>query len=216
MKRTLIAAVSLSILASAGSAFVSIDSPASPETRPVKREKPIAKGETMPGFELRNEKGETVRLADALQAGPVVVTFYRGTWCPYCVKALDSIDESVAEINELGAQVYAISPQLPEHVVDLREKTGLTYELLVDTDNKLAERLGLMFTLDADTIEQYKKYGIDVGALNGADEWQLPIPATYVIDTDGAIRYAWTDEDYRKRAPVSAILKTLAESKSEG
>jgi peroxiredoxin len=180
-----------------------------------KREHPLKVGEIFPNFTLPNEKGEPVTLAERLATGPVVITFYRGTWCPYCIKALDTIEESVPEINRLGATVWAVSPQQPEHAADLREKTGVTYELLVDADNKLAHRLALSFTIDPETQETYRtKYGLDVGGYNGSNLWQLPVPATYVVDTDGKVRYAWSDKDYTKRAPVSevlAALKTIAE-----
>ncbi len=216
MKHTIIAALSLSALTSAGLALSDPGAAPASETEPAKRETPISKGEIMPGFALKNEKGETVTLGDALKSGPVVVTFYRGAWCPYCVKALGSIEESVGDINKLGATVLAISPQLPEHSIDLREKIGLSYQLLVDADNRLGDQLGLMFTLDEATVEKYRKYGIDVGASNGTDAWQLPIPATFVIDTDGTIRYAWTNADYTKRAPVNKVLGTLREISNEG
>ena len=187
-----------------------------PEVEPgAKRDKPLARGERVPAFTLKNADGKPVRLSEQLAAGPVVVTFYRGTWCPYCVKALGSVEESVAEINRLGARVLAISPQTPDQAIDLRERLGLSYELLVDSENRLADRLGLMFTLDEATIEKYRDYGIDVGAANGSDEWQLPIPATFVVDKDGIVRYAWTEEDYTKRAPASDVLKTLRELASE-
>lgn len=189
--------------------------PASKSSETMKRDKPLGQGEVMPDFVLKNEAGEKVKLSDALAKGPVVVTFYRGTWCPYCVKALESIETSVSQINDLGGTVYAISPQTPENVVDLREQTGLSYELLIDDDNTLAERLGLMFELDEKTVELYRTYGIDVAKANGTDSWQLPVPATYVIAPDGTVRYAWTDADYRKRAPVSKILGALKSIEAE-
>lgn len=170
----------------------------------------------MPEFTLKNAEGEDVKLSEALANGPIVLTFYRGKWCPYCVKALESLETSVSQVNELGATVYAISPQTLENTVDLREQTGLSYELLVDEDNGLAERLGLMFELDAKTVERYRGYGIDLPVANGTDSWQLPVPATYVIDTDATVRYAWTNEDYRKRAPVSLILRTLRSIQRDG
>lgn len=208
----------LSILAGTTANLVS-DAPgdtskAVAEAKP--RATPLGQDEAMPAFTLMNEKGESVSLTTAMANGPVVVTFYRGSWCPYCVKALKSLDQSVGDINDLGATVLAISPETPENSIDLRKQTGLSYELLVDHDNKLAEKLGLMFTLDAKTVERYGKYGIDLPKSNGTTEWQLPIPATYVIDTDGTVRYAWTDEDYSKRAPTSRILSTLRQIKNDG
>ncbi len=184
--------------------------PQDPPVAAPKLERPLKVGETFPNFTLHNEKGEPVSLAQRLASGPVVITFYRGTWCPYCIKALDTIEESVPEINRLGATVWAVSPQQPEHAADLREKTGVSYELLVDKDNTLADRLALMFTIDPATEETYRtRYKLDVGGYNGSNLWQLPIPATYVVDTDATIRYAWTHADYTKRAPVSEVLAAL-------
>lgn len=176
-----------------------------------KREAPPAKGDVLPDFKLKNAEGQWVLLSEQLASGPVVITFYRGSWCPYCVKQLDSIEESVAAINELGATVLAISPETPDHAVDLRERLGLSYQLLVDKDNQLADALALMFTLDEATVERYEKYGLDIGVSNGTDTWQLPIPATFVVDKDRVVRYAWTDEDYTKRAKSAVVLKTLRE-----
>ncbi len=176
---------------------------------PARRDKPLGVGERMPAFTLFDAEGKPVVLADQLARGPVVVTFYRGSWCPYCVKALGSVEESVAEINKLGATVLALSPETPDQAIDLRERLGLSYELLVDSENRLADRLGLMFTLDDATIEKYRGYGIDVARSNGSQRWQLPIPATFVLDKDGIVRYAWTEEDYTKRAPAKAVLGTL-------
>jgi peroxiredoxin len=142
---------------------------ANPEPTPqtaipaIKREHPLKVGETFPSLTPLNEKGRPVSLTDRLATGPVVITFYRGTWCPYCIKALESIEESLAEINQLGATVCAVSPQKAEHAVDLRKKIGVSYELLVDKDNKLADRLALMFTIDPETEETYRtRYKLDV------------------------------------------------------
>lgn len=175
-----------------------------------KLDHPLKVGDTFPNFTLLNEKAKPVSLADRLATGPVVITFYRGTWCPYCIKALDTIEESVPEINQFGATIWAISPQKPEHTVDLREKTGVSYELLVDKDNKLADRLALMFTIDAATEQTYRtRYKLDVGGYNNSKTWQLPVPATFVVDKAGKVRYAWSDKDYTKRAPISDLLAAL-------
>lgn len=176
-----------------------------------KMEKPPAKNDVLPDFRLVNDKGESVLLSEQLAKGPVVITFYRGSWCPYCVKHLGTVEESTAQINQLGATVLAISPESPDHAVDLRERLGLSYQLLVDKDNRLADALGLMFTLDDATVERYKKFGLDIGASNGSETWQLPIPATFVVDKDRVVRYAWTDADFTKRADSAVVLKTLRE-----
>lgn len=209
-------AVSLVLMSDVGPGAAKHEPEPNGEQKAAHRNEPIGLGETMPNFVLPDADGKEVTLQDQLAKGPVVVTFYRGTWCPFCRKALGSIEESVGDINKQGATVWAVSPQTAEHAVDLREQLGLSYELLVDHDNTLADRLGLMFTLDPATVEKYKGYGIDLPESNGTDTWQLPIPATYVIDRHGKIRYAWTEKDYTKRAPVRDVLAALQEIKEEG
>ncbi|MEM9374292.1 MAG: peroxiredoxin-like family protein [Planctomycetota bacterium] len=199
----------------ASSAHAAASEPETAKDEGMKRDKPLSKGEIIPDFMLLNAEGSEITLSKALESGPVVLTFFRGKWCPYCVKALESLETSVSSVNELGATVYAISPQTLENTVDLREQTGLSYELLVDHDNGLAERLGLMFELDPKTVERYRQYGIDLPDANGTDAWELPIPATYVIDSSREVRYAWTNEDYSRRAPVSRILRTLRAIQAE-
>lgn len=186
-------------------------------------DKPLKKGDTMPMFTLdaasmSGEKGETADtydLAELLKDGPVVVTFYRGSWCPYCRGELSAIQDRLDKISETGAKVLAISPEQPQIIADLVEQKHFGFLFGADHDNTLAKRLALAFTLDKDTVEKYKKYGIDLPESNDTETWELPIPATYVVDTDGTIEYAFVDDDYTKRADYDEVLKVLYELRQD-
>jgi peroxiredoxin len=170
-------------------------------------------GDTFPAFTIQtpfNPSGdETFDLQKSLEQGPVVVTFYRGSWCPYCRDELSDFQDHIEEFNELGATVIAISPEVDEKSVELAEELGTEFIIAHDEDNKLADTLGLMFKLDGKTIKRYREYGIHVGDSNGTGSWELPVPATYVIDSDGVVQYVFDDEDYRKRAKAKAILEIV-------
>ena len=172
-------------------------------------EEPLEVGDQAPNFKLRNAAGDWVELDSTLQRGPVVLTFYRGVWCPYCNNELKSLEGVLPQIHELGATVLALSPETREHVQDNLKKNKLSFELLSDDDNRIARLYGLAFTLDERTVDRYEGYGIDVATHNGTGKHELPIPATYVIDTDRTIRFAFTDENYKKRAKPKDILKAL-------
>lgn len=179
------------------------------EVQQVLPEEPLEVGDQAPNFKLRNAGGDWVDLRSTLQRGPVVLTFYRGVWCPYCNSELQSLERVLPQIRELGATVLALSPETREHVQENLEKNKLSFELLSDEDNHIAKRYGLAFTLDERTVERYEGYGIDVATHNGTGKHELPIPATYVIDTNGVIRFAFVDENYKKRAKPNDILDAI-------
>lgn len=198
--------------------------PIEPETKTAsesmeERDHPYAIGEKLPNFVLPalGEDGEVVEasLETMLQNGPVVVTFFRGGWCPYCVTELKAIEKRLKKIEALGASVLAISPEEPTHTKKLDKKLHIGFTLATDHDNQVARELGLLFQMPDDMIEQYGKYNLDVPQSNGTDSWELPIPATYVIDTDRTIRFAFADEDYSKRADYDDVLEVLKEIKDE-
>ena len=184
----------------------------------MKLDKPLELGEQMIDFKIDDAAGGTISLSELLEDGPVVVTFYRGSWCPYCVTELSSIQKRLKKISKAGAQVLAIAPEVPSETADLTEQKKLGFLFGTDHDNELATRLGLSFKLDAKTIKRYNEYGIDVPESNGTKSWELPVPATYVIDTDRTIRFAYVDEDYKKRADyddVIDVLKTIQEEATD-
>lgn len=179
------------------------------EAEPVHPEAPLVVGDVAPNFKLRNAAGKWVELESTLQRGPVVLSFYRGVWCPYCNKELKGLEKILPQAEELGATVLALSPEMRAHVKDNVKKNGLSFDLLSDKDNKVAKLFGVSFELDDKTVDKYDNYGIDVAKHNGTGKHELPIPATYVIDTDRTIRYAFVEENYAKRAKTRDILKAL-------
>lgn len=177
----------------------------------VKLDKPLGVGDKMISFQIPNAMGGTISLDELLEDGPVVLTFYRGSWCPYCRGELSSIQARLDKITKANGRVLAISPEIPSETVDLAKQKKLGFTFGTDHDNTLAKQLALAFKLDAKTIKAYKKYGINVKESNNTKTWELPIPATYVIDTDKTIRYAFVDEDYTKRADYDRVIEVLKE-----
>jgi peroxiredoxin len=171
-------------------------------------EKALKVGDKSPDFELTNALGKTVKLSSLLQTGPVVVTWYRGAWCPYCNIALKGFQKVLPEIKAEGASLVAISPQTPDNSLSTVEKDGLGFEVLSDKGNKTAHAFGVAYEVPEVVADQMKGR-LDLSKYNGDSSNELPLGATYVIDKDGVIRYAFVDADYRKRAEPSAVVSAL-------
>lgn len=163
-------------------------------------------GELAPDFVLPDATGREVGLSDMLNAGPVVVSFYRGAWCPYCNIELRALQGALAGFRDVGATLVAISPNLPDGSMTVVERHELGYPVLSDVGNHVANEFGLVFRFQDDLVAEYRDMGIDVGSSNGRTEWEIPLPATYVIGQDRTIVFTFVDADYRKRAePVEVI-----------
>ncbi len=173
-------------------------------------ERSLGEGEQIPAFALPNAHGETVRSADLLAHGPAVLSFYRGGWCPYCNLELKALQEALPEISGLGASLVAISPELPDKAMTTTEKHGLGFEVLSDRGNQVARAFGLVFTLAEELRPVYEAFGIDVPAYNGDETFELPIPATFVVDRDGTVRRAFVDPDYTRRLDPADVIAALA------
>lgn len=166
-------------------------------------------GKTMPNFTLNNHLNNEVELYKLLQDSPVVVTFYRGSWCPYCNLALQALNNELGKIED-KAKLIAISPQTPDNSLTTQERLELKFEVLSDTENQIAKELGLVFKFSPELEDVYKNgFGLDFSSIYGSDVYELPIPATYVIGMDKEIKYAFLDVDYRKRAEPSKIVDVL-------
>lgn len=166
-------------------------------------------GETCPDFTLNNARGDSVSLGEQLKNGPLVISFYRGAWCPYCNLEIRALKEELQAIRQQGADLIAISPQLPDKSLSQAEELKLEFEILSDIDNQLARQFGLIFTLPESIREVYDAFGIDVVDHNGNDKFELPIPATYIVDKDKTIRYAFVNADYTQRLEPLTILEEL-------
>ncbi|ESA35577.1 alkyl hydroperoxide reductase [Leptolyngbya sp. Heron Island J] len=168
-------------------------------------------GDIAPDFTLPDATGKAVRLSDLLQQGPVVINFYRGEWCPYCNLELRAFQNLLPEFKQAGATLVAISPELPDHSLSVTEKHNLAYSVLSDVGNQVSRQYGLVFTLDESLRPIYKNFGIDIPASNGDDSYELPMPATYVIDQARRIRYAFAEADYTQRAEPQDVLAVVNE-----
>jgi peroxiredoxin len=172
-------------------------------------EKSIYKGETFPAFDLPNANNELLSLNTFLDNGPLVVSFYRGAWCPYCNLEINALQKRLPDIVAAGGQLIAISPQTPDKSVDQISNSQLTFEVLSDIGNKLAKDCGLVFTLPEALRPIYEAWQIDIPGHNGDESFELPIPATYIIDTDGIICYAFAEMDYTSRLEPNIIIEQL-------
>ena len=167
-------------------------------------------GDHAPDFILPDVHGEPVRLRALLDQGPVVVVFYRGGWCPYCNLHLRGFQRRLPEFRELGATVVAISPQLPDNSLSTREKDELAFPVLSDVGNKVARQFGIVFELSDELVELYRQFGHALEDFNGADgSRELPVPATFLLGGEGAIRLAHVDADYTRRLDPDVVIEVL-------
>ena len=166
-------------------------------------------GDLLPAFNLPNANNEPLDSDSLLSNGPLVISFYRGAWCPYCNLEINALQQRLADINAAGAQLIAISPQTPDKSLDQLNRSQLNFEILSDIGNKLAKECGLVFTLPQPLRPVYEAWQIDIPGHNADDSFELPIPATYIIDQTGKIRYAHVDMDYTKRLEPEIIIEQL-------
>lgn len=178
------------------------------------QDKAIGVGDQAPGFDLPGINGSRVVVGDLLRQGPVVLTFYRGGWCPYCNLQLRAYQAALPHIAALGASLVAVSPQLPDNSLDTVEKNALTFDVLSDVGNAVARRYGLVYALPAELREALRSNDKALSRINGDDSWELPVPATYVIGNDGRILLASLHVDYRTRLEPEAILAALRAARS--
>ena len=167
-------------------------------------------GDHAPAIVLENAKGAIVDVGTLLKKGPVIVTFYRGGWCPYCNLELKAYQQILPEIAAAGASLVAISPEKPDDTLSTAEKNALSFEVLSDVGQKVGRAFGLVYEFTEELKRAYHGFNLDIPARNGRPgEWALPISATYVIDRNSSIIYAYTDFDYRDRADPREVLQVL-------
>lgn len=171
-------------------------------------------GDMAPDFELRNATGDMVKLSDYLKKGPVVLTWYRGGWCPYCNLTLHRLQEDLPKFKAAGATLIALTPELPDKSLTTKEKHNLQYEVLSDVGNKTGKEYGIVYKLTPEVADAYQQ-GFDLHSYNGDTSDELPLAATYVVDQTGKIRYAFLDAEYRERAEPSDVLKVLKDIKQQ-
>ncbi len=166
-------------------------------------------GEQMPNFVLPDEAGQLVSLDTLLQKGPVAVTFHRGHWCPYCRINTRALAEAQDQIAAEGGQVAAIMPDREHFTAGLKAESAAPFPILTDFDNGYALSLNLAFWVGEEMQDLMTRAGWDVSRSQGSNTWLLPVPATFVVGTDGEVKARFVDPDYRKRMTIEDLLAAL-------
>jgi peroxiredoxin len=172
-------------------------------------------GEPAPDFVLEDADGKPVSSRALLKQGPLVVSFYRGIWCPYCNADLQALESVVPEIRKRGASLVAVSPQTTANSRRSQRDNKLSFPILSDRDSKIAAAFGIRFTLPDTLIAVYKRFTIDLPAINSDPAWVLPMPARIVIGIDGVIAYAEINPDYTHRPEPEELLPVLERLRAE-
>ncbi len=167
-------------------------------------------GAEAPDLALRDTTGRLTSLSGAAGGGGLVVSFYRGAWCPYCSLELQALQETLPELQALSAGVVAISPEKPEHTVALVEREQFGFPVLLDTHQEAGRAFEVVFTAPASVKDLYTEtFGFDLSRQTADGSWDLPIPATFVLDAGLVVRAAWVDAQYPRRAEPDDILAAL-------
>lgn len=168
---------------------------------------PLKVGDSIPDVKLRTEEDKEVSLRKLISEKPTVLIFYRGGWCPFCNRQLQSLAGIEDDLNKAGVQLLAISMDQPAKLKATPDREKLHYRLLSDSDAAAATAFGIAFKVDDATVEKYKGYGINLDAASGRDHHILPHPAVFVADTSGKIRFAHVNPDYKVRLEPKEILE---------
>jgi len=169
-------------------------------------------GDKAPDFMLNNALGKSVSLTEYLKKGKVILTWYRGGWCPYCNLTLHELQQELPNFKLNGANLLALTPELPDESISTAEKNNLEFEVLSDIGNKVAKEYGIVFKLTDEVAKMYNA-SFELNNHNGDKSNELPLAATYIIDENGKIVYAFLDEDYRNRAEPSDLTEILKSDK---
>lgn len=166
-------------------------------------------GAKAPPFELKDHNGKLVFSAELLTKGRLVICFFRGRWCPFCVGQLEAMNLILPQIEEAGALLVAISPQTVQQSFLMRDQHRLGFLVLSDAGNRVARQFGLVYRVPDYQQAIFRKVFINLPFTNGDDNWELPIPATYILERDGSVLFASANEDYAERPEPMAILRAL-------
>ena len=169
----------------------------------------LAVGAKASEFELQDHEGKLVRSSDLLAKGSLVLCFIRGRWCPFCVGQMEAMNVIVPQIEQAGATFVAISPQTVKQSYFMHDQHKLKFPLLADAGNNVARQFGLTYRVSPAQEAIYRRAFVNLPLANGDESWELPIPATYILDGEGKILYASANEDYTDRPEPMAILGVL-------
>lgn len=168
-------------------------------------------GDKAPDFSLPNAVGKTVKLSELLKNGKVILTFYRGTWCPYCNLQLGHYQKVLPAFQAAGTQLVAISPQTPDESLNIKEKNALQFEVLSDKGNAVARQYTTVFKNANKPVDTMTELGFNFDAHYGDDSREIPVPAVFIIQQDGSVSFAKSEGgDYRNRVEAIEILRALA------
>lgn len=173
-------------------------------------------GAKAPQFELQDQNGKLVRSADLRAKGCLVLCFIRGRWCPFCVGQMEAMNLIVPQIGQAEATFAVISPQTVKQSYFMHDQHKLSFPLLSDTGNKVAHQFGLTYRVTPAQEAIYRRAFVNLPFTNGDDSWELPIPATYILDRDGTVLYASANEDYTDRPEPAAIVDLIRSFASAG
>jgi peroxiredoxin len=166
-------------------------------------------GAKAPRFDLPDHDGRIVRSPDLLAKGTLVLCFIRGRWCPFCVGQMEAMNLVLPQIEQAGATLVAVSPQTVKQAFFMHDQHKLRFPLLSDADNQVARKFGLTYRVPDAQEAVYRKAFVNLPFTNGDDSWELPIPATYIVDREGTIRYASANEDYTERPEPDDLVRAL-------
>ncbi|HZQ96341.1 MAG TPA: peroxiredoxin-like family protein [Candidatus Sulfotelmatobacter sp.] len=166
-------------------------------------------GAKAPDFELQDHNGAAMNSSVLRANGRLVFCFFRGRWCPFCVGQMEAMNLILPQIEKAGAALVAISPQTVKQSFFMRDQHKLRFPLLSDAGNRVARQFGLTYRVPTPQEAVYRRAFVNLPFTNGDDSWELPIPATYILDRDGTILYASGDEDYTRRPEPAEILRSL-------
>ncbi|SES01960.1 peroxiredoxin-like family protein [Pedobacter rhizosphaerae] len=173
-------------------------------------QKGLSAGANAPTFSGVDQNGKKISLQTLLKEHQsVVLFFYRGQWCPYCNKHIKELQDSLQLLTAKGAYVIGVTPETSENISRTIKKTKAGFSIIQDKDDEIMKAYGVNFMMDEATFSKYKGYGIDLEANNGNTRHTLPVPATYIIDRSGKIRFVHFDPDYKKRASTGMLLTKL-------
>jgi peroxiredoxin len=166
-------------------------------------------GAKAPRFDLPDHDGRIVRSSDLVAKGKLVLCFIRGRWCPFCVGQMEAMNLVLPQIEQAGATLVAVSPQTVKQAFFMHDQHQLRFPLLSDADNQVARKFGLTYRVPDAQEAVYRKAFVNLPFTNGDDSWELPIPATYIVDREGTIRYASANEDYTERPEPDDLVRAL-------
>ncbi len=162
-----------------------------------------------PEFSLPDFGGTTITLESRVQRGPVVLQFFRGSWCPFCNLQLSALEDIYEQVKSIGAEILAITPERPDKTDIGQSRPKPSFPVLYDAGNRVASEYGIVFELNPHLKSLHQAMGSDLPPFNGDASWTLPIPATFIIDRDQIISWRFLDKDYTKRAEPADLLKNL-------